>query len=183
LKGKKKGSWSDVKTALKSKTTGEQIDLVRDLYRLSTDNRRFLHTRLLDPSVEFAEYRRQVADSIAPDPFGRGRISIAEAKSAIRAYRDASGDMAGTLDLMLVFVESGTEYCVDLGLDDEAYIDSLASMLDTALGMLGNMTPDKRTAFLSRLKRIADRARCVGWGWGDFAGDSIARSFPELLEG
>ena len=97
----KKGLWSEVKTALQSKTMSEQIDLVRDLYRLSNDNRRFLHTRVLDPSLEFAEYRRQVANSIAPDPFSRGRISISEAKSAIRAYRDASGDLDGTLDLIV----------------------------------------------------------------------------------
>jgi len=178
---KKTRSWSDVKVALSAKPVRALIDIIRDLYRLNSDNRRFLHTRCLDASTELEGFRRQVADSIFPDPLGRHPVSISDAKRAIREYACASGDAVGTLDLMFTFIESGTEQAADLGYGDERYFFSLESMLTEALEELSQATPEAQEPFLSRLATLADRASCVGWGYSDFVCESILTSFPSTI--
>ncbi len=180
---KKLRSWSHVKAALSAKHTPALINLIRDLYRLNSDNRRFLHARCLDAGAELEDFRRQVADSIFPDPFSRRPISIANAKRAIREYERASGDAVGTLDLMFTFIESGTEQAADLGFGDERYFLSLESMLTDALDELTRATPEERAPFFSRLATLADRASCVGWGYSDFVYEAILTDFPSAIAG
>ena len=185
MKGKQRGSWSDVKVALQSWSTRELIDLVRDLYRLNSGNRRYLHTRLLDPDSELQWYKRRVVDSVAPDvkPYGRCRVRLSEAKNAIREYRLASSDPRGTLDLMLTFVEQGIEHYMDFGYDDNAFFDSLGSMLDEAVQMLSEAGDETQLQLLPRLKAIGERADQYGSLWKDVAFELITRDFPELYEG
>jgi hypothetical protein len=72
-----------------------------------------------DP-VTIEEYRRLVADAIYPDSFSCRQISVRDAGAAITAYRRSTGDLFGTIDLMLTFVEAGTEQAIDLGYGDDA---------------------------------------------------------------
>ena len=41
-------------------------------------------------------------------------MRISEAKRAVSQYERASGDAAGTVDLMLLLVETGTAFAADL---------------------------------------------------------------------
>ena len=58
-----------------------------------------------------------MAEAIYPDPFSRRRVSVRDAGAAITEYRRSTGDLAGMIDLMLTFVEAGTEQAVDLALN------------------------------------------------------------------
>jgi len=175
---KKTTSWSDVKASLSARTDPALIDLIRDLYRLNSDNRRFLHARCLSADTELKHFLRQVADSIFPDPLSKHAVSISNAKRAIREYERASGDATGTLELMFTFIESGTEQAADLGYGDERYFSSLESMLTEALKELSQATPEAQEPFLPRLAALVDRASCIGWGFSDFVCDSILTEFP-----
>ena len=65
----------------------ELIELVRDLYRTSVDNRRFLHTRVLGADVETATYRQLIVEAIYPDPLSQRPVRVAEAERLLRHYR------------------------------------------------------------------------------------------------
>ncbi len=47
------------------------------------------------------------------DPFSGRRVNVRDAGAAITEYRRSTGDLAGMIDLMLTFVEAGTEQAVD----------------------------------------------------------------------
>ena len=105
--------WTDVKAALAARSTTDLVALLRDLYQVSPENRRFLHGRLLGPKVEIEKYRTLIADAVYPDPLSQGRIRISEAQRLIRHYYKATGDLPGVVDLMLTFVEAGTEQAAE----------------------------------------------------------------------
>lgn len=117
--------WSDVKARLEAFDRKGLVSLLGELYAASVVNRRFLHSRLTPGSRAIEEYRQLVADAIYPDPFSRRRVSVRDAAAAIVEYRRSTGDAAGTVGLMLTFVEAGTEPAAHLGYGDEAYFDAL----------------------------------------------------------
>jgi hypothetical protein len=82
------------------------VNLIGELYRLSRENRRFLEARLGEADKQLPLYRQLVTDCLFPDPLRKGaKVRIAEAKRIIGQYERATGDAAGTADLMLTFVE------------------------------------------------------------------------------
>ncbi len=159
--------WSEVKARLEALDRKGLVSLLGDLYEANEANRRFLHSRLTPGSCAIEEYRRLVADAIYPDPFSKRRVSVRDAAAAILEYRRATGDVSGTVDLMLTFVEAGTEQAVDLGYGDEAYFDALQIRLDAVAKAFDTLPAERRAHVRARLGRIQLRAHEVGWGFGD----------------
>ena len=159
--------WSEVKARLGALDRKGLVSLLGDLYDANVANRRFLHSRLTPASRAIEEYRRLVADAIYPDPFSKRRVSVRDAAAAIVEYRRATGDASGTVDLMLTFVEAGTEQAADLGYGDEAYFDALQIRLDAVAKEFDTLPAEMRANVRARLGRIQMRARDVGWGFGD----------------
>ena len=159
--------WTDVKAALAARSTTDLVALLRDLYQVSPENRRFLHGRLLGPEVEIEKYRTLIADAVYPDPLSQARIRISEAQRLIRHYYKATGDLPGVVDLMFTFVEAGTEQAADLGYGDEDYFASLERTFRTAIDTLNTLDPAIRTQADSRVQKIVRRADSIGWGYCD----------------
>jgi hypothetical protein len=147
------------------------VRLIADLYDASSTNRRFLESRLLPESGVLEEYRRIVADAIYPDPFGRRPTSIRDAGAAIADYKRSTGDLAGPGDLMLTFVEAGTEQAVDLG--EDRYFDALVTRLKARTRAFDDLTEDARETTIARLVCVRNRAKNIGWGYGDFVDDVV----------
>jgi hypothetical protein len=150
------------------------VRLIGDLYRASAANRRFLEARLVPESAGVEAYRRIVATAIYPDPFSKRPISIRDAAAAITTYKRSTGDLVGTVDLMLTFVEAGTEQAVDLGYGDEAYFNALVSRLNAVADAFTDLPEAVRETTLMRLGRIRSRARHIGWGYGDDVDDMVS---------
>jgi hypothetical protein len=55
------------------------------------------------------EYRRLVRAAVFPDPFSQRPIRLRDGTTTIAEYKRATGDLAGTVDLMQEFVEDGTQ--------------------------------------------------------------------------
>jgi hypothetical protein len=110
-----KATWSSVKAQLQQLDRGPLVSLLGDLYRSSPENRRFLHARLLGSQLELDKYRKLVVDAVYLDPFSQRPVRVKEAERLIRHYRQATNDAEGTVDLMLSFVEAGTDQAADLG--------------------------------------------------------------------
>ena len=163
----KRKKWSDIKARLEAFDRKGLVSLLGDLYDASVANRRFLHSRLTPGSRAIEEYRRLVADAIYPDPFSKRRVSVRDAAAAIVEYRRSTGDASGTVDLMLTFVEAGTEQAADLGYGDEGYFDALQIRLDAVAKEFGTLPADVRAKVRARLGRIQVRAQNVGWGFSD----------------
>jgi hypothetical protein len=168
-------SWADIKTKVAVLDRKGLVGLVHDLYEASTANRRFLHARLLPSSGSIEKYRRLVAEAVFPDPFSRRRVSLRDATAAITEYRRSTGDVAGTVDLMLTFIEAGTEQAADLGYGDESYFSALENKLDGIAKWWRTLPAEARAKAATRLGWVQQRAKQIGWGFGDHVDDVVAR--------
>jgi hypothetical protein len=169
---KRKG-WADVKTRLESFDRKGLVSLIGDLYGANAANRRFLHSRLAPSSDSIEEYHRLVADAIYPDPLSSRQISVRDAGAVIVEYKRSTGDAAGTIDLMLTFVEAGTEQSADLGYGDDAYFSALENKLDAIVKAFKELPASVQATTVARLTRIRNRAKDIGWGYGDFVADVV----------
>jgi hypothetical protein len=163
----REAGWGAVKAKLKGFSTSELVNLVRDLYQASPENRQFLRGRLLHSAADLERYRSQVTDAVFPDPFSRKPVRVGEAERLIRHYRLSTGDESGAIDLMLAMVEAGTEQAVDLGYANEAYFASLERVLESVVDALPSPPESAQPSIVERLRQVAKRAVSTGWGYGD----------------
>ena len=176
----KKPTWASVKAQLQQMDSRALVNLLGDIYRLSAENRRFLHARLLDSKIELDKYRQLVEDAVYPNPLGRQPIRVSEAKRLIRHYRQATSDIEGTVDLMLSFVEAGTELAADLGYGEEKYFAALERTLDDITDGLADLSPESRRNAIERIQEIAFEAKSIGWGYCDSTQEIAVRANETL---
>jgi hypothetical protein len=154
------------------------IGLVKALCDFSEENRTFLASRLFpetDWSALLEKYRKQVREAVFPDP--PRQIRLGDARKAINAYRKATSDLAGTAELMLVYVESGTECASSYGVDYESFYDSLTSMLDDLLDLLCDERNRRLLErFRERVCALEEKASDTGWGYADYVSERLAEA-------
>ena len=171
-------TWTDIRRKLAQTDTAYVIGIVKALFDFSKDNRTFLASRLFpdtDWSALLEKYRKQIREAVFPDP--PRQIRLGDARKAISAYRKATSDLAGTAELMLVFVESGTDCGATYGVDYESFYTSLESMLDELLEILCD---ERNHGLLERLReRVCDlekKASDIGWGYSDYVCERLAEA-------
>jgi hypothetical protein len=168
-------TWANIKTELEGFDQKGLVGLVHDLYEASTANRRFLQARLLPSQSAVEKYRRLIAQAVFPDPLSRRRVSLRDASAAITEYRRSTADVAGTVDLMLTFIEAGTEQAADLGYGDENYFSALENKLDAVAKAWRTLPAEARAKAATRLAWVQKRAKQFGWGFSDYVDDVVAR--------
>ena len=167
--------WSAIRKRLETFDRTGLLALIADLYNASAENRRFLESRLLSEKGAIEQYRRTVIAAIYPDPLSRRPISVRDASAAITQYRRATGDPVGTTDLILSFVEAGTEQSADLGYADDGYFTALERKLDAIDDAFDGLPPNDQATVLRRLSRVRHHAQNIGWGYGDYVDDVVQR--------
>jgi hypothetical protein len=167
--GKKKSAgWSSVREQLKEWPQSALMALNKDLYDSSPTNRDFLHARFQAEETGGAAletYRRKIIDQFFPQR-GFGKLKLAEARKAIRDYRKAAGNAAGTVELMLTFVENGTEFTLQFGDIDGPFYNHLASVLNEMVQLLCQ-DAELYPRFRERIVRLERHGGDLGWGYGD----------------
>lgn len=171
--------WTDIRNQLKDAPKEVLLDLLKGLYSLSSQNKAFLRAALspdkADPEL-LEKSRRQVIRAIYPE----NRIAPAmphfgDSRKVIRAYQKTTGDETGTLDLMLLHVERGTDFTLDFGDIDDQFYSALENMLSNAVDLLAHSRDAARLydLFKQRIIRLGKKAARIGWGYGDNVSDTI----------
>ena len=117
--------WSDVKRKLTDLDKAGLIGLVQDLFNVSASNKAFLAARFLsdeDGGAALEGYRDRIYKCFFKNSDRPIIPKLSEARSIIREYQKARGDAGGVLELMLTYVESGTEYTSSYGDIDSPFI-------------------------------------------------------------
>ena len=182
MKDKKSTGWQNVLRQLSDWSKPALIALVKDLYEASTKNRDFLDARFQaeeNAGAALETYRRKIVDQFFP-PRGDGKLKLAEARNAIRHYRKATGDLSGTIDLMLTYVENGTEFTREFGDINESFYNSLESVLNEMAQLLMGEGREFYYKFRERVQRLATRANGIGWGYGDALRGQVCHLENEL---
>jgi hypothetical protein len=179
---KKPTGWSAIRRYLNAQSKPALLTLVKDLYDASSGNRDFLHARVQAEAGDGSaveKYRRTIIEQFYP-PRGFGKLKLAEARKAIRDYRRATGDLAGTIELMLTYVENGTQFTRDYGDINAAYYDSLESVLREMTQLLRKEEPALYPQFRERIHGLEAHADHIGWGYGDALRDYVGLLETEL---
>jgi hypothetical protein len=174
MKQERPKAWAAVKASLDRLDRVGLIGVIRDLYQAGELNRRFLHARFVGAAPVLDEYRRLIRTAVFPDPFSQRPIRLRDASATIAEYKRATGDAAGTVDLMLEFVEAGTEQAADLGYGDGAYFAALERKVKDVVRSLDTLADADRRAATARLVKLGEYQEILGWGYGDFLGDVAA---------
>ena len=169
---KKTTGWKKVRRQLNDWTKYALIALVKDLYDASPDNRDFLQARFQaeeNDGAALEKYRRKIVEPFFPER-GDGKLKLAEARKAIRDYRKATGNLTGTIDLMLTYVENGTEFTRQFGDINESFYNSMESVLIEFTELLLGRGSDLYPRFRDRIQVLATHADHISWGYGDALG-------------
>jgi len=116
-------NWSDLKKILQDTDKKELIDLVRDLYKRSADDRSFItarYAKVEEKSKILEAYRKKVINVYYHPRGAASKPRYPVAKKAINDYFEASGDIKGTMDLALTLVENVMKYINEFSGIDEA---------------------------------------------------------------
>jgi hypothetical protein len=131
------------------------------------------------PDTELlANCRRQIEESFfSSGKWGQPELpNMLLAARPISQYRQQTGDLLGTLDLMLLFVETGTRFTLEYGDIDEPFYEGLEMMLEEfAELMLANPAFYEEADLALRLTKLSRDVAWIGWGYGDFVRDQVER--------
>lgn len=163
-------SWRDVKSRLVRWERTDLIDLLRDMYAASHDNKAFLQTRLSLGNDLLLPYKEIISCWVNPsDP--RRPVSISHAKKAIADYKKALGKPEGMAELSVFYCEEVFNFLDECGVQDPGYFDALAHMFAQALNYVLVLPDTEQLPFLDRLNRLRLLGEVTGMGVGDDLAD------------
>lgn len=178
----KPGGWKAVRQQLTTWDKPSLLALVKDLYDATAANRDFIQARS-QPDGSGGEvlekYRRKIVEQFFPAR-GFGKLKLGEARKAIRDYRKATGNLPGTMDLLMTYVENGTRFTREYGDIDERFYNSLESVLQELANLLRGEARDLYPQVKDRLVQVERMADGIGWGYGDFVTDVVYKLEEEL---
>ncbi len=176
----KKPCWGDIEQPVKRFEKEQLINLVRDLYRLSSENKDFFHTRFSATGEDpLPRYKKIIKESVHPYLEEHGIIDIGKAIDAINRYTKAVDDPIGEAELRIYFVECGNNFTLSYGDIDEDFYDAMLDMYEAAIETVLETPPDKQKDFQGRLNKIMNSASYIGWGYGDGLADLYYEVFSD----
>lgn len=178
----KKPGWSAVRQEIISLEKPALLSLVKDLYESASINRDFIQARFNsgEAAAEALEkYRNKIVEQFYPLR-GEPKLKLGEARKAIRDYRKATGNLLGTMDLMMTYVENGASFTHDYGDIDERFYDSVESVLGELDALFRAKGQEFYPQFSERLEKVAEMSSRVGWGFGDFVSDIVIQLYTDL---
>jgi hypothetical protein len=169
--------WSDIKRQLLSLEGADLVALIQSLFKLAVENRAFLAARVLGASAGQAllePYRERIERAFYTRS-GKPQLKLSEGRKAIREYQAATDDPVGSLDLMLLFVETGTQFTNEFGDIDEPFYNNLNSVLNEMDQILkSEQGPELYQGIRERVLELPKLAGRIGWGYGDELRDRVA---------
>ncbi|ANU11910.1 hypothetical protein BBH88_17465 [Planococcus antarcticus DSM 14505] len=164
---------AELKKHLKSFDKEDLIRLIVQLSKTSKEAQNYLVAEVQGEAA-IAELYEEAKNKIKNEFFpqkGEPKFRLSEAKKAISNFAKYTDDKLLKTDLMLYYVELGTDFTSAYGDIDGPFYDSLASMFsrvtkacDGDLDMLRN--------FGDRLEVVYSNAGHVGWGYKDDLAES-----------
>ena len=179
---RKPGGWSAVRQHLTTWDPAALLALVKDLYEAAAANRDFIQARCQadESGGEVLEkYRGKIVEQFFPTR-GFGKLKLGEARKAIRDYRKATGNLPGTAELLMTYVENGTRFTHEYGDIDERFYSSVESALEELAVLLRGEARELYPAFSGRLASVEQMSDRIGWGFDEFVADVVGRLEEDL---
>jgi Na+/phosphate symporter len=163
-------NWNDIRTILSRFSARDLLGIIGELYSLSNDNKRFLDARFLRNNERvIQEYKDQIKKYIAPSEPWRNHdsVKISKAEKLLSDFKEAISDEYKALDLMIYYIECGTQFSCDFGDLWEEYYDSLESVFNNVIKSLQKYDNNAVHNFIERLRTIVKKSEWMGYGYYD----------------
>ncbi|MFN2353955.1 MAG: hypothetical protein ABR512_05450 [Desulfopila sp.] len=155
-KKQKKSCWDDVGTPIKQLQKNQLLDLIHDFYRLSHENKDFLHTRFSKKEDPLPRYKKIIQDAMDPYIEENEPLEMEKANDAINRYSKAVDNPIGEAELRIFYVECGNNFTLNYGDIDGHFYDSLLDMFEYAIETVLETPKEEQGAFQERLKKIME---------------------------
>jgi 3-methyladenine DNA glycosylase AlkD len=159
---------TELKKSLKEFDQKELIQLIAELYKLNTDVKDYLSSKFVGEEAIhdlFKKTKKKIQDEFFPER-GFGKMRLSEAKNAITNFKKVTSDYIKTVDLMLYYVEIGTEFTNSYGDIDGKFYDSMVSMYNKVV-IECEKDEELFTIFRDRLYSVVEESDGIGWGYHD----------------
>jgi len=180
----KNPGWNQVQKSLLRGESADLIGLIKELYEASPENQLFLQSKLLgsaDIESVLKPYRERIVRQFNMRR-GDPRLDLKEARAAIREFKKATGSVAGTIELMLTYIEYGTSFAAEYGEATSTLFSSLTSVYEEMTDLLYGEGRELYPRFRERIQKLAEHSGSIGWGYGDFLSERAFELDGELLE-
>jgi hypothetical protein len=169
-------NWSACKAAIKDWPTPGLRELIHELYKLSDDNRRFLHGRLLPQATEqtLDAAVRALDRLTSPSAVWNQRFHHADAKRVVDQFAKATDDPAAVAQLLLEDLDMSFSTFAAVG-DFEPLVDHLYASLNRLDQVLKAVPPSSLAPIVQHLSALADR-------WGSEFGYGISDELIAVAE-
>lgn len=169
---------SEMRDEIKKLGRKKLARMLAELADFKPENEVWLGTRLygqkLESSLEF--YKKRVKDAF----FRKDAPSLKLARAALNDYKKVSKDRENNIDLMVFYVESGTELTLQYGDMWSAFYTSLENVYMDVLKALSK--PENKhliEKFKPRINALIEKTEDMGWGYGDTLSDYYEEYFGE----
>ena len=181
---RKSSGWSAARQHLTTWEKPALLALVKELYESAAGNRDFIQARCNAEATSgeaLEKYRRKVVEPFFPTR-GEPKLKLGEARKAIRDYRKATGNIPGTAELLMTYVENGARFTHQYGDISEGFYSSVESALNELAALLRGEAQEIYSQFSERMAEVDRMASGIGWGFGDYIGDIVAGLKGDLGE-
>ena len=159
---------TDLKKNLTKFDKNELLRLVIELAKLKKDNMEWLEIEFQRPDElpELLEYyKKKIWRDLDSNDF-------TSAKKSISDFKKASPDREHLIDLMIYYVETGTEITLDCGDMYEDFYTKLENFYIDAIKLLNEWGDTNLIEkFRPRMEILVDKTEDVGWGYHDVLWD------------
>ena len=178
LKIKPASEWRKVKIELEKRAQKDLVKLIKALYDRSENNKNFIKASITEGQVTTKTYKRIITNAIYLDTNDRNdNIEFSIARKAISDFKKANGDPKCVLDLMIHYVEVGTEQTNGICIDYSDYYDNLESMFKSIVKRLIGHDKKHADIFYPRLESIIKNSKNAGYGYEE----TIQEMYNECL--
>ncbi|PMC35752.1 hypothetical protein CJ195_18415 [Bacillus sp. UMB0899] len=159
---------AELKKSLKQLEHKELVQLISDLYKMNSDVKDYLSIQFGGGEIVQELYKKakmKIQDEFFPQR-GMPKLRLTEAKKAITDFKKMAGDSDQVIDLMLFYVEMGTEYTNAYGGIDDRFYTSMLSMYDK-VAVACDKDEQLYLKLKDRLYSCVSMADGIGWGFHD----------------
>ena len=107
--------------------------------------------------------------------------SMALAILAINSYEQSNNDSQEQIDLMLFFVECGSQFTLDYGDMDEDFYEVLEEVFEQALFLIKKDSSIIFELYKDRMVNLVEQNSHIGWGYADIMQELLQTYFPSLF--
>lgn len=166
-----------LRSELSALSMADLVDLVVDLCEDNRDAANFCRSRMGKAEPDW--YRREIRRCVWPDMIEKEEFDFERGRNLVEAYRKATQDWPGTIDLMLHFVEQGNQCTLDYGDIDAGFYEELEEMFEEAVQALTEHPECLTEETRHRIATIRDETENIGWDYHDTLTDIAATVLPD----